>query len=139
MKILTRWFAQAGAMFTLLGVAVGLCILAIMFLSTALCVALIDPIGLPLAAMTTGAVLIAVAGLLVLIVRFSVLRPQRAPEPPPQPDGRVAAAKLGEMFGEEAGAWTGQHPLAAMAAALMAGFIVGSSPKLRVKLKNILE
>jgi len=139
MRMLTQWFAQAGATVALLVVAAGLCVLAIGFLSAALCVALIDPIGLPLAALATGSVLVAVAALLVLIVKFSVLRPRRAPKTPPQPDGRVAAAKLGELFGEEAGAWTGQHPLAAMAAALMAGFVVGSSPKLRAKLMRILE
>jgi hypothetical protein len=42
------------------------------------------------------------------------------------------------MLGEEAGAWTKRHPGAAVLAALTAGFVVGSSPKLRNLVTRLL-
>lgn len=135
MRGLSQCFARAGATLTLLGVAVGMSVLAVAFLSAALYLALIAPLGAPLAALATGGALLGVSGLLVFAVRFWVLPPRR---PAAAPDGRVAAAKLGEMLGEEAGAWTKRHPGAAVLAALAAGFVVGSSPKLRNLVTRLL-
>ncbi len=66
-------------MLILLGAAAGICILALGFLSAALCLALIDPLGTPLAALVTGGVLIALAALLLLTVKLLVPRPRRPP------------------------------------------------------------
>lgn len=139
MSTLSRWFARAGTMLTLLGAAAGVGILALGFLSAALCLALIDPLGTPLAALVTGGALIVTAALLLLTVKLLVPRPRRTPETSARPDGPAAAAKLGEMFGEEGGALIKGHPGTAMLAALAAGFVVGSSPKIRAKLLSLLR
>lgn len=138
MKFISQWFARAGAMLGLLGVAIGMGILAILFLSAALCLALIPPLGLPLATLVTGGVLLAVAALLVLAARRAVQPPRRAPHEPAPPNGPAAAAKIGEMLGEEGGVLIKQHPGAAILTALLAGFVVGSSPKIRAGLSRML-
>lgn len=131
MKALSRWFARAGATLTLLGVAAAMGVLAVVFLSLALYFALVAPLGAPLAALVTGGVLLAVAGIVVLVAWLMISPPRRQPAKSGEPDGRAAAARLGEMLGEETGNWTKRHPGSAMLAALAAGFAVGSSPKLR--------
>ena len=141
MRIVKQWFARTGAALVLLGIATGMGVLAVAFLCAALYLALLEPLGAPLAALATAGALVVVAGLLVLSIRLFVLRPGRSrPGPEPkQSNGQEAAAKLGEMLGEEAGAWTKQHPGSAMIAALAAGFVVGSSPKLRAILLSLLR
>ena len=139
MRMLTRCFARAGATLTLLGMAAGVGVLALGFLSAALYLALIGPFGAAMAALVTGGVLVAIAALLLLAIKLFVLRPLRAPAPSAQPDGPAAAAKLGEMLGEEGGLLVKRHPGAAMLAALAAGFVVGSSPKTRSRLANLLK
>ena len=135
----TRCFARAGATLTLLGVAAGMGVLALGFLSAALYLALADPMGAAMAALVTGGVLIAIAALLLLAIKLLVLRPRRSPGDAAQPDGPAAAAKLGELLGQEGGLLIKRHPGAAMLAALAAGFIVGSSPKTRDRLANLLK
>ncbi len=139
MSTLSRRFARAGTILALLGAAAGIGILALGFLSAALYLALIDPLGTPAAALVTGGVLIAVAALLLLIVKLLAPRPHRPPEASARPDGPAAAAKLGEMLGEEGGALIKGHPGTAMLAALAAGFVVGSSPKIRSRLMSLLQ
>ena len=139
MRTLTRCFARAGAALTLLGVAAGMGVLALGFLSAALYLALAEPLGPAMAALVTGGVLVAIAALLLLAIKLFVLRPLRAAEPSAQPDGQATAAKLGEMLGEEGGLLIKRHPGAAMLAALAAGFVVGSSPKTRARLANLLK
>lgn len=136
--MLSRSFARAGAMLALVGVAAGMGVLAVAFLCAALFLALLEPLGAALAALVTGAVLVAVAAVLLLAVRLSVLGPHRPPQAAAPRDGLSAAAELGEMLGEEAGLWTRRHPGAAMLAALMAGFVVGSSPNIRARLLRLL-
>jgi hypothetical protein len=139
MRILRRWFARTGAALVLLGIATGMGLLAVAFLCAALYLALQEVLGAPLAALVIAGGLVFVAALLVLSIKVFVLRPGRPGPEPTQPDGRAAAAKLGEMLGEEAGAWTKQHPGMAMVAALAAGFVVGTSPKIRAILLSLLR
>jgi hypothetical protein len=124
-------------MLALLGAAAGLGVLALGFLSAALYLALIDPLGTPIAALVTGGVLIAVAALLLLVVKLMI--PRRPPEASAQPGGPVTAAKLGEILGEEGGALIKGHPGTAVFAALAAGFVVGNSPKIRARLMSLLQ
>jgi heme A synthase len=138
MKFLSQWFARTGAMLGLLGVAAVIGLLAVVFLSAALCLALTGPLGMPLAALATGGALLVVAALLLLAARLVVRRRRRPPEAAALPSGPAAAAELGEMLGEEGGLLIKQHPGAAILAALLAGFVVGSSPKIRDRLTRIL-
>jgi hypothetical protein len=126
-------------MLALLGAAAGIGILALGFLSAALYLALIDPLGTPIADLVTGGVLIVAAALLLLVVKLLVPRPRRPPEASAPPDRPVTAAKLGEILGEEGGALIKGHPATAIFAALAAGFVVGSSPKIRAKLMSLLQ
>jgi len=136
---LTRWIADAGTKLTLLSVACGFCFLAVGFFAAALYLALAGPLPPSAAAGVTGLALVLVAALIVLGIRLSLRGPRRAPaQPASPPDGRVMAAKLGEMLGEDVAGWTRRHPAAAMIAALAAGFAVGSSPKLRSELSRFL-
>jgi len=139
MRILSRWFVRAGTILTLLGTAVGMAILALGFLSAALYLALIEPMGTPIAALVTGCVLIAIAALFLLIIKFLTRPSSRSPEASVQPDGQATAAKLGEMLGEEGGDLIKRHPGSAILAALAAGFVVGCSPKVRAKLMSLLQ
>lgn len=138
MSALSGWFARAGASLAVAGVAAAVAVLAVAFLSAALCLWLTDLVGLPLAALITGAVLLAVAGLLLLALGPLARRP-RPPAAAVRPEGEATAAALGEMLGEEAATWTKRHPAAAMLAALAAGFVVGTSPSLRAKLLRLLQ
>ena len=61
MKFLTQWFARTGTMLGLLAIAAGLAVLAVLFLSAALYLALVGPLGMPLAALATGGALLVVA------------------------------------------------------------------------------
>lgn len=126
-------------MLALLGAAAGIGTLALGFLSAALYLALIDPLGTSIAALVTGGVLIAVAALLLLVVKLLVPRPRRPLEASVPPDGPVTAAKLGEILGEEGGALIKGHPGTAIFAALAAGFVVGNSPKIRARLMSLLQ
>jgi len=137
--MLTRCFARAGATLTLLGAAAGMGVLAVGFLSAALYLALIEPLGAAKAALVTGGVLVAIAALLLLAIKLLVFRPRRSPGASAQPDGPATAAKLGEMLGEEGGLLIKRHPGTAMLTALVAGFVVGCSPKTRAKLLSLLQ
>ena len=139
MRMLTRCFARAGATLTLLGMAACMGVWALGFLSAALYLALIEPLGAAIAALVTGGVLVATAASLLLAIKIFVLRPRRAPEPSAQADGQATAAKLGEMLGEEGTLLIKRHPGAAMLTALAAGLVVGSSPKTRARLANLLK
>lgn len=139
MRLVTQLFARAGTNLALLGFLVGIGLMAVAFLSAALYLALIEPLGAPLAALATGGVLTVAGALILLSVRRSVSRWPSPPNASAPTDGRAAAGKLGEMLGEEAGMWTKQHPGAAMLAAMLAGFVVGSSPKIRSKLTDLLD
>jgi len=139
MKVLNRWFARVGTTLALLGLAAGMGILAVGFLSAALYLALMQTLGAPLAALATGAALIAVAALAVLTIKVKVLPPRQGKGISAEPEGPATAAKLGEMLGEEAGTWTKRNPGTAMLVALAAGFVMGSSPKLRAKLLRLLR
>jgi len=139
MRALGRWFARTGATLALVGIAVGMSVLAVAFLSAALYLALLQPLGAPLAALLTGGALLAVAAVIVLAVKYLISSPRRRATVPSEADGEVAAARLGEMLAEEAGAWTKRHPGTAMVTALVAGFLVGSSPRLRTLLLRLFR
>src|SRR3546814_881330 len=110
------------------------------FLTTALYLGLVGRLGLPWAALVTGTVLALVAALLLLWARLLVLRPQASPSEIPEKLGsQPSAGQLGEVLGEEAATWTKQHPGGALIAALVVGFVVGSSPKLRARLLDLLR
>jgi hypothetical protein len=139
MKAPIHWFRQAGTTAILLALAAGVGVLAVGFLSAALCLELVVPLGLPLATLMTGAVLVAVVFLLLFATRLLVLRRRTSSSTSTSSGSWLSAGDLGEMLGEEAGLWARQHPAGAMLAALLAGFVVGSSPKLRSKLLTLLH
>lgn len=139
MRALTHWFAQAGTTLVLLAVAAGIGVLAVGFLSAALFLGLVEPLDPPLAALVTGAVLVAVVALMLFVARLLVLRPRAPSDTPKRSGSRPSAGELGELLREEAGLWARQHPAGAMLAALVAGFVVGSNPKIRTKLLDLLQ
>jgi len=139
MTTIDKLFMRTGIALVFLGIAVGVSILAVVFLTAAVYLALVEPLGMPKAALATGGVLIAVAAILMLAVKLVVTSSQRPKRAPARPDGQIAAAQLGELIGEGAATWTRQHPGTTIFAALAAGFVVGSSPKLRTGLMRLFK
>lgn len=139
MTTVDKLFMRTGIALVFLGIAVGVGVLAVVFLTAAIYLALVEPLGMPLAALTTGGVLIVVAAILMLAVKLIVSSSQRPKRAPPPQDGQIAAARLGELIGEEAATWTRRHPGVSIFAALAAGFVVGSSPKLRTGLMQLFK
>lgn len=139
MTTVDKLFMRTGIALVFLGIAAGIGFLAVIFLTAAVFLALVEPIGMPMAALATGGALIAFAAILMLVVKLIVSSSRRSKSAPPRQDGQMAAARLGELIGEEAATWTRQHPGATIFAALAAGFVVGSSPRLRTGLMRLLK
>jgi len=139
MTTLDKLFMRTGIALVFLGIAAGIGFLAVMFLTAAVFLALVESMGMPMAALATGGVLIAFAVILLLAVKLLVSSSQRPKRAPLRQDGQIAAAELGELIGEEAAAWARLHPGAVTFAALAAGFVVGSSPKLRTGLMRLFK
>jgi len=138
MRFLGPWLARAGTTLALLVIAAGMGLLAVAFLCAALYLGLVEPLGKPLAALVTGCVLAAIASLVMLLM-FLLLRQRTPPKAPPRPDDRPAVGELAELLGEEAGKWARQHPGSTLLAALVAGIVVGSSPKIRARILNLFR
>lgn len=139
MTTVDKLFMRTGIALVFLAIAAGIGFLSVMFLTAAVFLALVEPMGMPMAALATGGVLIAFAVILMLAVKLIVSSSQRSKRTPPQQDGQIAAARLGELIGEEAATCARQHPGAVTFAALAAGFVVGSSPKLRTGLMRLFK
>lgn len=110
------------------------------FLVAALYIALANALGPAGAALTTGVICFAVAGLLALIgwLVLRALRPRRK-RPGHSADGMTMAMAAGEAMGGDLRSLAKQHRFGLVGGALAAGFVVGVSPKVRRLLLNFLR
>jgi len=118
--------------------AVALCLLGVISLAVAACVALAAVWGVPLAALTTGAVLILIALIAWLLVVDGGARRRSRPAPKPDLGGETAAAGAAQL-GAALAAGVQARPKEAALIALIGGLIAGSSPELRRGLERLID
>jgi hypothetical protein len=126
--------------FVVIGLIAG--VVAVAFLAYAVYLALLSVLVPPAAAAITGVVVIAGAGLLLAIVR-AIVRPRRRPRGRdgsfPSLEECETAAEVGSDLGRKLRGIAGANSGGGLLAALVAGFAVGVSPKLRAFLQAILK
>lgn len=136
---LTRLAVAIACMMTAALLALG----AVGLLAAALYLALLPVVAPPLAAALTAAAALLLALIVVVIGRTITRRPVRR-----APPGSVGASAFGRMgvvggLGQEMGQQAGEFARAnagkAIIAALVAGFAVGVSPRLRRSLWQLLQ
>lgn len=110
------------------------------FLLAAVYLLLADSIGTNLAALVTGASCFGAAGIVGLIAWSVQRRPAQRGAPSAQtPDAATMALAMGEMLGGGLNTLAKNHRKGLVGAALVAGFAVGVSPKLRRSLLDLLD
>lgn len=92
----------------------------------------------PAAAALTG-ILVLVTALLLIAIARAATRPRRRREPSPTVEACEDAAGLGTELGRKIRGLADAHASGGLLAALVAGFAVGVSPKLRAFLQAILK
>lgn len=123
----------------LIGLVAG--IIALAFFSYAIYLAFLNVLAPAVAAAVTGVVVIAAAALLVGIVRLA-LRPRRRRRPAagiPSLEECETAAEAGSELGRKIRGIAAASSGGGLLAALVAGFAVGLSPKLRAFLQALLK
>lgn len=148
-RVVATRFAWAGLFAAL---AAALAVAAAGFLIAACYLYLAAHLSHPVAALVVGALLLALAGLSMIAARSFVGRAcrgdagsagaaagerRRTAGATPVSSSELAAS-LGAAVGDEAARWTRARPFAATAAALVAGVVVGASPRVRGALENVL-
>jgi hypothetical protein len=114
-------------------------ILAIVYFAFALYLLLLAFVVPPAAALLTGILILLIALALIGVARVAT-RPRRRPrEPSPTLEAAESAAGLGTELGRKLRGLTQAHASGGLIAALVAGFAVGMSPKLRAFLQAILK
>jgi peptidoglycan/LPS O-acetylase OafA/YrhL len=115
-------------------------ITAICYFAFALYLLLLPLVVPPAAALLTG-ILILVTALALIAIARAATRPRhrRRHEPSPAMEAAEDAAGLGTEIGRKVRGLADAHGSGGLLAALVAGFAVGVSPKLRAFLQSILK
>jgi hypothetical protein len=114
-------------------------ILAIVYFAFALYLLLLALVVPPAAALLTGILILLMALALIGIARVATGPRRRKRETSPSLDAAESAAGLGTELGRKLRGLTEAHASGGLIAALVAGFAVGVSPKLRAFLQAILK
>ena len=115
-------------------------LIAIGYFAFALYLFLLNSLSPPLAAVATGILVLLLAIFLVLATRSgSGRRRPRRSAAYESDDIRETAAELGGEIGRRLHGFASTHKTSSLLAALVAGFAVGVSPKLRGFLMDILK
>ena len=115
-------------------------LIAIGYFAFALYLFLLNSLSPPLAAAATGILVLLFAIFLVLATRAgSGRRPRRRYAAYESDEARETAADLGSELGRRLQGLASSHKTGSLVAALIAGFAVGVSPKLRGFLLDILK
>lgn len=142
---MNRYVLRLEALFAFAVPAMILVLTGLGFLIAALYIGLARDMAPAGAALTTGAVCLAGAGLLTLIgwlvLRSLAARGERDEKAPAAaaPDAVKMAMAVGEALGGDLQSLAKNHRYGLIGAALAAGFAVGVSPKLRRSLLNLLD
>jgi hypothetical protein len=136
--VLSRFFARLAMSLAALLIALLAAIIALAYFAYALFLVLLNVVVAPAAAVLTGIIILLAAILLVLATRTRSRRGRKR-EKSPTLEGFENAAELGSELARKMRGLTGTEASGGLLAALVAGFAVGMSPKLRAFLQSILK
>lgn len=139
--MISRFIAKIAIAFAMLLIGLVAGVIAILFFAYAVYLALLNVLVGPAAAAITGAVVIAAALLLMAALRL-VFRPRRRRRrvaDVPSLEECENAADIGSELGRRIRGLAGASTGGGLLAALLAGFAVGVSPKLRAFLQSLLK
>jgi hypothetical protein len=136
--VLSRFIARLAISLAALLIAVIAAIIALVYFVYALFLVLINFVSPPAAAVLTGFIILLVAILVVMATQMRSRRGRRR-KASPSLEGFESAAELGGELARKVRALIGTEAGGGLLAALVAGFAVGMSPKLRAFLQSILK
>jgi multisubunit Na+/H+ antiporter MnhB subunit len=136
--MMSRFFARLAISIAALLVMVVAALIAVGYFAFALYLFMLGSLSPPLAALATGILVLLLAVFLVLVTR-PLPRKRRATATESSREARENAAELGGELGRRVHGLAKAHKTGALLAALVAGFAVGVSPKLREFLLDILK
>jgi hypothetical protein len=136
--VLSRFFLRLAVSLAMVLIALIAAVTAIAYFAFALYLLLLALVVPPAAALLTG-ILVLVAALLLIAIARAATRPRRRREPSPSFEAAEDAAGLGTELGRKIRGLADAHASGGLLAALVAGFAVGVSPKLRAFLQAILK
>jgi hypothetical protein len=137
--VISRFCARLAISLAMILIALVASITAVCYFAFAVYLLLLPFVVPPAAALLTGIVVLVVALLLIAIARAGT-RPRRMRrEPSPSLEAAEDAAGLGTEIGRKVRGLADAHGSGGLLAALVAGFAVGVSPKLRAFLQALLK
>jgi hypothetical protein len=137
--VISRFFTRLAISLAMVLIALVASITAICYFAFALYLLLLPVVVPPAAALLTG-VLILVTALVLIAIARSAMRPRRHKrQSSPSMEAAEDAAGLGTEIGRKVRGLADAHGSGGLLAALVAGFAVGVSPKLRAFLQAILK
>ena len=135
--MLSRFLVRLAISLAALLIAVIAAVIALVYFAYALFLVLLNVVTAPAAAALTGVIIPLAA---ILLVVATQARPRgRKRGASPSLEGFESAAALGSQLARKIRALTGSEASGGLLAALVAGFAVGMSPKLRAFLQSILK
>jgi hypothetical protein len=136
--VISRFLSRLAISLAVVLIAVIASITAIVYFAFALYLLLLDYVVPAAAALLTG-ILILVAVIILAAVTRAGMRPRRRREATPSLEAAEDAADLGGEIARKVRVLLDSHANGGLLAALVAGFAVGMSPKLRAFLQTILR
>jgi len=136
--VLNRFFTRLAISLAMVLIALVAAVTAIAYFAFALYLLLL-PVVVPAAAAVLTGILVLLTALVLIGLTRVVSRPRRGREPSPSLEACESAAELGTEVGRRLRGLADAHASGGLIAALVAGFAVGISPKLRAFLRDILK
>ena len=137
--MISRFFARVALSIAALLVMVLAAFIAVGFFAFALYLFLATYMAPPVAALMSGVLILMLAVILVLATRTGSGRRGRRGNAAAEREARETAAEVGGELGRKIQGFADAHRNGSLIAALIAGFAVGVSPKLREFLQDILR
>jgi hypothetical protein len=137
--VISRFLTRLAISLAMVLIAVIAAILAIVYLAFALYLLLLAYVVPPAASLLTAIVILLIALALIGIMRLATRPRRRRREPNPTLEAAESALGLGTELGRKIRGLTEAHASGGLIAALVAGFAMGVSPKLRAFLQSILK
>jgi hypothetical protein len=136
--VISRFLTRLAISLAVVLIALIAAITAIVYFAYALYLLLLDVVVPPAAAVLTGILVLLAVAILAAATRAG-MRPRRRRDPGPTLEAAEDAADLGNEIARKIRGLMGAQASGGLLAALVAGFAVGMSPKLRAFLQAILK
>ena len=137
--MINRFLRRLAISLAMVLIALIAAVLALLYFAFALYLLLLQYVTPPGAAVLTGLLIVLIALALIGILRLATRRRRPSREPSPSLEAAESAAGLGTEIGRKIRGLTEANASGGLIAALVAGFAVGMSPKLRAFLQAILK